>query len=113
MPDVTALCGQLVLILDTATSQGLLVPQIWAGPIPTLNESLVQTRHFPFLFPEMRQFLFNSQYTEVLLVQPLEAILSSCVGEAHPLLLLGQVYLPTRVISQWGFKLFACHCGWV
>ena len=64
MPNVTALCGQLVLILDTATSQGLLVPELWAGPIPTLSACLVQICHFPFLFPEMRQFLLNSQHVE-------------------------------------------------
>ena len=54
----------LVLMLDTATSQGLLVPEFWAGPIPTLSARLARTCHFPFVFPEMRRFLLNSQHTE-------------------------------------------------
>lgn len=79
MPNVTALCGQLVLIL------GLLVPGFWAAPIPTLSASLVQTCHFLFLFPEMRQLLFNSQPIEVVITHSFETILASHVGEACPL----------------------------
>lgn len=85
MPNVTALCGQLVLILDTATSHGLLVPGFCAASIRTFSASLVQTCHFLFLFPEMRQFLFNSQPIEVVIIHSFEAILASHVGEACPL----------------------------
>lgn len=83
MPIVTALCGQLTL--DTATSQGLLVPEFWAVPIPTLGAFLVQTCHFLFLFSEMRQFLFNSQPIEVVIRHSFEVTLASHVGETCPL----------------------------
>ena len=115
MPNVTALCGQLVLILDTATSQGLLVPELWAGPIPTLSTCLVQICHFPFLFPEMRQFLLNSSRRK-LTIHSLQAILASCVGEAPlytpstlRLLVLRQSYLPTnKMTSQATNNLIRC-----
>lgn len=85
MPIVTALCGQLVLIVDTATSQGLPVPEFWAVPISTLGAFLVQTCHFLFFFSEMIYFLFNTQPVEVVIIHSFEEILASHVGEACPL----------------------------